>query len=55
MSGASRAIALQGDVDPPAGTIDGDEQITPGFPVDGREIFDIDVHEARFIGFERLV
>jgi hypothetical protein len=54
--GAHSTVALEGNKDPTAGgAADGDDQELTGFAVDSREIFDVDVDKAWFIGIERFV
>jgi len=48
-------VGLEGDVYPTCGPIDGDEQIaSTGLIRHLRQIFDIDVQIARFVGLEGL-
>ena len=45
-------VFLQRDEDPARCPINGHEPIAPGFTVDGWQVFDIDVHKARFVSLE---
>jgi hypothetical protein len=47
-------VFLERDKNSARRPINGHEQIGPMFTIDGRQIFDIDVHEARFVRLERF-
>lgn len=55
-SGSRRLVGLEGDVDPAGRTVYGDEEIAPGRLVGHlRQILDVHVQVAGFVGFEGLV